>query len=271
MPAVDPRRLAQDLRLLQDSLDDPAAFTRAVLERLELYADRARRSGLEDEVAGGERALHVRAPVLRALSREFARFAADQPGRGLRAADLLWEAGWRESRVLAISMLQAIPRSNTVTRVQRWAESTKDRRVLHALAEVGMAGLRRSSPAGFLRAVRSWLRDGRERPRLLALLALHAAAEDDEFQDLPGLLRSLAGVAGEVRGESRRALRELIRALARRSPAEAASFLLLEFQRQPQALAPMIQQALPSFPARQQAVLSERLSAYRRAGIMPPS
>lgn len=271
MPAVDPERLAQDLQRLQDLLHDPQAFTRAVLGQLEQYADPARRSGLEDEIAGGERALHVRPPLLRALSREFARIAAEHPGRCLRAADHLWQAGWRESRILAIHMLQSIPRSSAATRVQGWADSTEDRRVLQELAEAGMAGQRRKSPASFLRAVRAWLRDGRERPRLLALQALRAAAEDDEFQDLPGLMRALSGVANQVRGESRRALRDLTRALARRSPAEAASFLLQEFNRDPQALAPLMQQALASFPARHQSVLAARLSTYRRAGIMPPS
>lgn len=271
MPAIDPERLSQDVQRLMGMLGEPPAFTAAVLEQLECYADRARRSRLTDELAAGERAFNVRPPVLRALSREFTRAARQRPKVSLRAADRLWEAGWRESRILAISMLKAVPQTSAADRVERWAQATEDRRVLSELAESGLAGLRQASPAAFLRSVRAWLRAGRERPRLLALLALQAAANDPDYQDLPGLLRSLRGVAGSVRAESRRALRELLRALAERSPAEAASYLLAEFKHQQQALAPLIQQTLPAFPARQQAVLKDCLSAHRRAGIMRPS
>jgi hypothetical protein len=268
MPAVDPLRLAQDTRQLLEQLDDPEAFTRAVLERLEFYSDHAKRPGTADELAGGELAFRVRPPVLRSLRRDFSRAASERPTQALRAARQLWESGWREARILAAGML---PGAAAARQVGQWAEATEDRQVLQELADAGLAGARRRSSAGFLRAVRTWLRQGRERPRLLALLALRGAALDPDFPDLPGLLRAVEGAATEVRGESRRALRTLIEALAQRSPAEAARFLLEEFGRQPAALAPILQQSLPAFPERQRAVLQERLSTHRRTGIMPAS
>jgi hypothetical protein len=167
-------------------------------------------------------------------------------------------------------MLHGNPVSASLRVISGWAQSTEDRQVLQELADSGLAGLRRASPARFLRTVRSWLREGRERPRLLALLALRAAAQDPEYSDLPGLLRATEGVVAAVRGESRRALRTLIEALARRSPAEAASFVLQEFADRPQPMSALLQQCLAAFPERQRSLLQERLSAYRQAGIMRP-
>ena len=268
MPAIEPQRLSQETDRLLQQLGQPEDFVRAVLERLEFYADRTKRSGLVDEIAGRERSFNIRSPVLRSLRREFTRAAGQRPAEALPAAQHLWDSGWGEARILAAAMLQATVKPAAAAQVERWAETTEDRQVLLELAAAGTAGLRRASPAGFLRAVRGWLKSGRERPRLIALLALRAAVQDQDFLDLPGLFRSLHGAASAVRGESRRALRALIEALAQRSPAEAASFLLQEFN---PTWAPLVQQTLPAFPERQRSVLLERLSAYRQTGIMPAS
>jgi hypothetical protein len=269
MPAVDPQRLAQETRELLGLLGEPERFVRLLLDRLEFYSDQARRLGPIEELAGSEPAFRVRPPVLRSLRRAFAQAAQVRPKQALASAEMLWDSGWREARLLAAALLSPSARS-AAAEVERWAATTDDRQVLRELAETGLAGLRQAHPAEFLKSARSWLKAARERPRLLALWALQAAAQDPGFQDLPGLLRALRGAASAVRGESRRALRGLIEALARRSPAEAASFLLQELQRQEQSLAPLVSQALPAFPERQRAVLLERLSAYRHAGIMPP-
>jgi len=267
MPAVDSQRLSRETQELLGLLGEPERFVRSLLDRLEFYSDHARRVGPIEELAGSEPAFRVRSPVLRSLRRAFAKAAQDRPKQALACAEQLWDSGWREPRLLAAALLSPAARL-AAAQAERWADTTDDRQVLKELAETGLAGLRQAHPAEFLKSARSWLKAGRERPRLLAIWALLAAAQDPVFQDLPGLLRALRGAAAAVRGESRRALRGLIEALARRSPAEAASFLLHELQRQEQALAPLVSQALPAFPERQRAVLLERLSAHRRAGII---
>jgi hypothetical protein len=139
-------------------------------------------TGTVDEIAEGA---VVQYPLAeRVVALQFTWLPAN--GQSPAGRPALWDSGWREARVLATAMLQATVKPAAAAQVERWAETTEDRQVLSELAGAGTAGLRRASPGRFLRAVRSWLKSGRERPRLIALLALPSRRPGQNSSTCPG-------------------------------------------------------------------------------------
>jgi hypothetical protein len=97
--------------------------------------------------------------------------------------------------------------------------------------------------------------------RSFALLALSAAAEDDQFKDIPSIFRLIAGFTAKAKGGERRALRRLIEALVDRSPPEAARFLMDEVAEGGNPAENFARSTLEFFPSRQRRLLERTLSS----------
>ncbi len=260
MPAVDPARLAREIDAILEHFGDPGALRRLVLDVLDFYADRARRPGASIHADDAPWAFGVPRPVLRSMGRALRARSVQQPQVALAAAEALWGAGYRETQVLAASILASQAGPQAADWAQPRAEACQDRAALAELAGPGMEGWRRAEPQAFLARASVWLRSAN--PRLLAfgLLALTAAVEAPGFVDLPAVLRMLAGVCGETRGESRRGLVALVRVLARRSPAETARFVLDELEARTPGAERLLRGVLEAFPAPQRERLAQALS-----------
>lgn len=271
MPAVNPERLKQQVEDLLTMLGDPVALKRQCLDLLDFYADHTRRSVASGGVKDADWVFSVPRPVLRALSHGLRSRTQEKPALMLPNATVLWEARYRETRLLASAILGGIQQPE----VAQWAEARvpncDDSVVLKELASQGLAGLREADPAAFLERVSGWLGSTHRWLRLFALMALHAAVENPTFEDLPTVFRLLSGVSEKARGESRQVLYALVRTLTRRSPPESARFLLDELAREVPGIQRMIRASLGNFPARQKELLKHALSAKNRTGIIPPS
>ncbi len=260
MPSVNPVRLAQQVQRLADLLPAPLALQRAAVELFDYYADRTRRSGRRSGAHLSPRAFGAPTPVVRAAERAIAAAARERPECAWPAAQTLWNVGYRETSLLAIALLAALADDGLGQWAAKVAAECRDPIVLEALADGGLSAWRRADPSRFLRAARSWLRPKESAAlQAFALLALRAAVRDLEFEDLPGLIKLMHGLAARVRGERLRALQELVQALAQRSPPEAARFLLDELRKGGEPAARLAKRSLEAFPARYQQTIRRAL------------
>jgi hypothetical protein len=271
MPAVNPERLRQQVEDLLTLLGDQVALKRQCLDLLDYYADHTRRSLASGGIKDAERVFGAPRPVVRALSQGLRSRTQQKPALILPTATVLWEAGYRETRLLASAIVGGIQQMEVAQWVEARASNCDDSVVLMELASQGLAGLREADPTGFLERASEWLKSTHRWLRLFALMALHAAVENPTFEDLPTVFRLLSGVSEKARGESRQVLYALLRTLTKRSPPESARFLLDELAREIPGTQRMIRTSLGHFPARQQELLKRALSVKKRTGIIPPS
>jgi len=271
MPAINPERLRQQVEDLLTVLGDQVTLKRQCLDLLDYYADHSHRSFASGGVKGTEWVFGVPRPVVRALSQGLRSRTQQKPALILPTATTLWEAGYRETRLLASAILGGIQQMEVAQWAEARASNCDDSVVLMELASQGLAGLREAYPTAFLERVSGWLGSTHRWLRLFALMALHSAVENPAFEDLPTVFRLLSGVSEKTRGESRKVLHALLRTLTRRSPPESARFLLDELAREVPGIQRMIRASLGHFPTRQQELLKHALSVKKRTDIIPPS
>jgi hypothetical protein len=270
MPAVDPARLEREIETLMEAAAEPQALTRRVLDLLEFYAERARRTA-GTEAATPYKAFGVPRPVVRGLGAALRARLGDNPEAALAAASALWGAGYRETQFLAASILGVLQGREAAGWAAARAETCPDAVCLAELARSGLAGWRAAEPQTYLAQTSAWLRSGSERVRALGATGLTALVDDASFEDLPAVFRLLTDLPLAGHGVFRRALEQTVDALARRSPPEAARFLLDALRLGTPGAASLARRSLPAFPARQRGLLEEALSEGRGAGIIPPS
>jgi hypothetical protein len=260
MPAIDLERLTRDVTAVGDAFAEPGLLRRRCVDLLTFYADRTRRPTSSDMAVEKASALGTPNPVLDALGRELIARAQAQPGLALPAADALWEAGYRETCIVAASLLGALQSVEVLDWIEGRARLCRDFPSLQALAEKGLRGWRSSQAKTLVSRCEAWLGDRAKRVRALGLLSLAALAEEASFEKIPMLLRLINGQLGAARDEVARALQVLLRALARRSPAEAAHYLLEELQSGGKNARRVARRVLDAFPERQRESLREALS-----------
>jgi len=248
MPAIDPDRLRKQVAGFAGAIGDPAELRRRALDILEFYADRTRRPGPSTHVDDVSPAFGVARPVMKSLTQALRRAAAGKPERGLAAAEALWQTGYREARLLAAALVGDQFGEPVMKWVESHARMTDDNIVLAELAGQSTAGWRVAEPGGFVDQLARWLDSSRRGTQQLAYLAMTSAVEDPRFHQLPRLFGLIAGRAGSVRGETRKALYRLLRALARRSPPETTHFLIAEVAGGDPAAIRMARNVIDSLP-----------------------
>ncbi len=241
-------------------MENPKAVRSRVVALLDIYADRTRRTGASANLERAPWSFDVPTPILRTLKQYMGEQLAGKLELAWGIADELWLANYRETQILAAGILAL----HEVERVAAWAEEhaagSVDRATLAELAGSGLAGWRLADPQGFLQKISAWLHAEEARLRALALYALGAAVREPSFEDLPTIYNMLRVFDQPARGDSRRALFDLVQSLARRSPAETTHFLLERLRRGAsgaERLARTIQEDLPS---PQQAAIRKALS-----------
>jgi hypothetical protein len=265
MPAVDPARLAREVDGLFNLTLEPSALAGRVLDLLERYAERARRKGGKSEDS-----LDCPRPVTAALANAIGA-EARRGGRSLDLAQALWSIPIRETRLLACEALGVEPGDAAADWAEGRAPETSDLRVLEGLARRGLAAWSsRDRPTSLRRAGR-WIRSESDRVRELGCLFLLPIAESGGSEDVRQVIHLLRETREVGRGPERRTLSALLLTLVRRSPQEAARYLLDAVGEGNPVLSQIARQALPLLPARQKQALEETLARARASGRMPPS
>jgi hypothetical protein len=209
-------------------VDDPAAFLRALHDLLDFYADRTRRFQRGDRAMSLIRNYRVPDQVLRQIEIGLIPVLSPHPDTAIALADSLWEDGWLETRLLAITIVGQIkpqPPERVSEKVRAWGLMSKDPMVTKALAFRGTERLRHEQRDHFLEMVEEWLSSGE---LSLVRVGLHAVAhllEDQRFENLPLIFRWLSPLTRQVDFKTKQALIPVLKLLAQRSPQETAYFL----------------------------------------------
>ncbi len=260
MTAIDPQRLAREIEALGEALEDAKALRSRVVALLDIYADRTRHTGSSGDPERTPWMFDVPSPFLRTLKQFLTDQLQGRPQLMWNIAEELWQAGYRETQLLAADLASLGEDEGVGDWAEARAHESLDSVTLTALAGNGLAGWRRADTEGFLRVVLFWLKEGNARIKTLAVHALTAAVKDSSFKDLPTVYRLIHSLEQPKRGELRRALVLLLRALALRSPAETTHFLLDRIQRGGEEDRRLAQQVQEVLPAAQRAAIQDTLS-----------
>jgi hypothetical protein len=268
MPAIDPERLKIEVDRVLDALGQPVELQKRSIELLEFYSDRTLKSIAIGEADEAYLAFGAPKPVMRALSFGFRSRLAQVPSDLFPAAAALWEAGYRETRILATVILGEFSGEEVPNWAERWASGCDDPLALSSLASQGLESWRRTETNAFLTKAEKWLGQEKKDLQVLALLALESAIEDPSFEDLPTVIRLIEGTSDKSKGSAFQALVDVLLALAKRSPPEAARFLLDELKRFRSGSKRLIQSTTHAFPPPQRDLLERALSHKNQTGIM---
>jgi hypothetical protein len=259
MPAIQPEQLQRQIDDLLDLAHEPISFIRGCMNLLDYYADRTKRprgSATKVEIA---RILRVPRPVMKTLCLQIQQSERGEPAQWLVIGRGLWDKAIREARQVAACTLLKSPEDKIPTEVGDWVIRCEDDEALRDLALVGIKHWRRQDLDRFYRTTGAWLLDSRMRLRHLGILALHGRSQDQDFQELPRMLRQMEGLSSRVYGSSQRSLNALVRDLAQISPPEVAKYLIDEVQANTAGSRRLTQAVMPIFPERLQQELRQVL------------
>lgn len=271
MPAVQLARLKAEIQKLSWQFTNPVEFERGLRDLLERYADRVYRPGETLQFQKRTPAYRAPAIVLRQLELDLERLCRENPGAALLLAETLWKQPYLEPRLLAAFLLGRAPLSPpeaALERLRLWCQASEDMRLIDEVLKRGSARTRQEQPEQWLQFCRQWLEERKLHSQRLGLRALLPAIHDREFENLPPVYPLIApflqseptGVQGE--------LKEVLQALAARSPKETAFFLrqLLSIGL-PLTSQRLIRRLLPAFSPEYQTGLR---SALFSASAAPP-
>jgi hypothetical protein len=259
MPAIQPEHLQRQINDVLELAQDPASFIRGCMNLLDYYADRTKRprgSATKVEIA---RILRVPRPVMRTLCLQIQQSERGGPEQWLMIGRGLWDKAIREARQVASCTLAKSPGDSVPIEAEEWAARCEDDEALKELARMGMKPWRAQNLDRFYEVTGKWLCDSRLRLRHLGILALHGRSQDQDFKELPRILRQMEGLSSQVRGSSQRSLNALVRDLARISPPEVAKYLIDEVHAQVSGAGRLTRAAIPVFPERLQKELLRAL------------
>jgi len=225
MPAIQLARLKKQAARLADVFHDPPAFRGALFEVLDYYADRTRRHGQAGEPPPLRTAYNVPAPVIRQIVKELSVFAANYPESSLSLCDYLWGQAYFEENLLAAHLLGHTRLANpepVLERVHNWLASKPESRLVKAILEYGLAGIRQSAPEQFVRALEGWVKGANPYQKQVGLKAMLLLIDQPGFDDLNFIFRLINPLIRSSPAEIQADAIDVLRALARHTPVETA-------------------------------------------------
>lgn len=266
MPAIQPAVLRQQAALLAEHFDQPIAFQRSLRHFLELYADRAHRSGQLGIPPPLSPAYYVRPPVLRQVLIELKPLIGDFPEQALLLCDALWMDDYYEFRILAIRILGQVtprPQERVLQRVREWIQSQPEKRLVGAIIQEGCSRLRDEQVQAYLELVESWISQPNSYYQQVGLSSILPVVESGTFTNLPVIYRLLQPLVYSIPPAIKQEIIDLLRALARNSPYETAYFLrqnLTNFENPGYPF--LVRQVLDDFPYDLQESLKEEVRKH---------
>lgn len=267
MPAIRPARLSAQIDELVATFDEPVAFSRAMHELLNFYADRTLRSSQVIEATPLLHSYRITPPVMRQIEKTLQARIDEAPEQALILADQLWSERWLETRLLAITILGNLPgdfSQEIVSRITAWGMACKEDKVLRALLSKGLAHIRLIAFDEYLLLLESWLLSPDTGKAYLGIHALPALLKIESFENLPLIFRWLMPLVREVNSAHKNDLIYVIRLLIQRSPQETAFFLRQALNTAANHKTDaLIRRVFDDFPAALRKTLHETLRASR--------
>ncbi|GAB4566903.1 MAG: hypothetical protein Fur0017_06550 [Anaerolineales bacterium] len=227
MPAIDLTRLRKQAARLADFFFLPDEFMKHLREILEFYVNYTLRK--VENVAPGSNLKTYRTPpaVLTQIQNELRLKAEENPHFALELADLLWDEGALETRLLAAYLLGRIPpqEERLLPRITAWTQQIRDPEVRVALLTTSLTRMRKETPNQFLSLVREYLHPERSRSWSNGIQALIPMIADSEFENLPAIFDIVEPIIEEAPSTLQYDLTDLIVTLYRASPNETIFML----------------------------------------------
>ena len=227
MPAIDLARLRKQANRLADFFFLPEEFMKHLREMLEFYINHTLRT--KENIAPGSNLMTYRTPpvVLRQIENELRELASGHPQYALDLADLLWEEGALETRLLSAFLLGRIPpqEEHLLPRITAWTQQVRDPSVRSALLTTSLARMRKETPVQFLNLVQELLHPARTRSWSNGLHALLPMIADATFENFPPILELVEPIIEAAPATLQNDLEDLIIELYKASPSETTFFL----------------------------------------------
>ncbi|HET7144819.1 MAG TPA: hypothetical protein VFI68_12435 [Anaerolineales bacterium] len=227
MPAIDLARLRKQSNRLADFFFLPEEFMKHLREILEFYVNHTLRA--RENVAPGSILNTYRTPpaVLTQIENELRTVAEANPEFSLILADVLWDEGALETRLLAAYLLGRIPpqEERLLPRLTAWTQQIRDSDVRSALLSTSLTRMRKETPAAFLALIREYLHPARTRTWSNGIQALLPMIADTAYGNLPPILDIVEPIIEAAPSTLQNDLTDLIIALYRASSSETV-FLL---------------------------------------------
>jgi hypothetical protein len=227
MPAIDLARLRKQANRLADFFFLPDEFMKHLREMLEFYVNHTLRT--KENVAPGSNLKTYRTPpaVLTQIENELRAVAEANPEFALNLADILWDEGALETRLLAAFLLGRIPpqEERLLPRLTAWTQQIRDADVRSALLSTSLTRMRKETPGQFLILIREYLHPARLRTWSNGIQALLPMIADTTNENLPPIFDMVEPIIEEAPSTLQNDLTDLIVALYRASSNETI-FLL---------------------------------------------
>jgi hypothetical protein len=227
MPAIDLARLRKQANRLADFFFLPDEFMKHLREMLEFYVNHTLRT--KENVAPGSNLRTYRTPpaVLTQIENELRAVAEANPEFALELADILWDEGALETRLLASFLLGRIPpqEERLLPRLTAWTQQIRDADVRSALLSTSLTRMRKETPNQFLNLIREYLHPARLRTWSNGIQALLPMIADATNANLPPIFDMVEPIIEEAPSTLQNDLTDLIVALYRASSNET-TFLL---------------------------------------------
>jgi len=228
MPAIKLAHLRQRTAPLKEHFKQPNLVVSSIHSILDLYANRAHRSGQSGAPPPLIEAYNVPKPVRRQILKDLEPLAKDNPEEALALCDSIWEQPYFEFKLIAASLIGKIPveTPETITdRIFPWSRSCSDDRIQSALFTNGLEQLIKEDPGYLLGQIDRLLDDRDIDNQKTGLSALIAIIQSQYFDKFPELFRIINPMTKAINPEVRPFMVEVIRQLAYRTPNETAYLL----------------------------------------------
>ena len=259
MTSIQPEQLANEVNDIRSLISEPPKLRSKLVEILEFYSDRTRRSQTSIRSKDAERKFGVPNPVMKALERGLKQSILENLDYASEISEELWEVNYREPRLLAIVLLEHCDYDAIMNRVEAWSLMTKDYEILSKLAETLVLQWGSMGYSKFSEIVTKWLKSKKTERRLLSLLTLQFVASAPDFEDIPHIFHLIRVYEISNVQKLRRAYYDLLRSLVQRSSAETARYLLDVYETHEQRGRRLIKELLPEFPSEEQGRLQRVL------------
>ena len=227
MPAIDLARLRKQATRLADFFFLPNEFMKHLREILDFYVNYTLRT--KENISPGSNLKTYRTPpaVLTHIENEIKNVAEANPHFALELADILWDEGALETRLLAAFLLGRIPpqEERLLPRITAWTQQIRDPNVRSALLTTSLSRMRKETPSQFLTLVREYLHPERSRSWSNGIQALLPMIGDAKDTNIPIILDMVEPIIEEAPSTLQNDLSDLIVALYRAS-ANETTFML---------------------------------------------
>ena len=267
MPAIYPARLQNQIDQLAELYGQPTRFTHALTDLLELYSNRAHRSGQAGEPPPLLRTYNVPKPVIQQLKLELQPLANEYPKETLELIDDLWAEESLETRQIAAFLLGSIPPQDAdviLNTIHSWLTAKPEERLIPVILQLSLVRVSKENPGALYQKIEAWLESHAYSEQQIGLYAIHTLLSLHEYDNFPQIIQLMTPYTRKAPLQVREDVLDALTALALRSPKETA-YLLRQSLNSPDNpdTSLLIRKMLPVFPSDLQESLKQALREAR--------